>query len=72
MTTENIFEDQLISKKQILQLTGYSSTWLSRAVKQGNFPQPVNLSSRFKKWLKSDVDDWILGLKSQNSEQIAS
>ncbi len=36
-----------------------SKSWIHAAVKRGEFPSPVRLSSRCTRWRSGDVDQWI-------------
>jgi prophage regulatory protein len=58
-------QQTLTSKKKILRVPivcykiGMSRAWLYAAIKSGEFPPPLQLSSRSIGWEESLVDSWI-------------
>jgi prophage regulatory protein len=38
---------------------GYSRDHLRRKVKDGEFPQPVSISSRRIAWIETEIDRWL-------------
>ena len=45
----------------------YSQVHIARLVKAGTFPKPVELSSKRKAWIESDVDEWISTLAERRN-----
>ena len=45
----------------ILQLTGLSKSTVQRMVREGAFPQHVQLGKRAVGWHEADVIDWLEG-----------
>jgi predicted DNA-binding transcriptional regulator AlpA len=50
---------KLYSIKDIVYLTGISSSTIRRSVKRGEFPPPVPVSKRRKAWLERDYQGWL-------------
>ena len=50
---------KILSAKAVSAKTSLSIPHIRRATKEGNFPQPVQLSEARMGWLESDVDAWI-------------
>ena len=50
---------KILSAKAVAAKTSLSIPHIRRATKEGNFPQPVQLSEARMGWLESDVDSWI-------------
>lgn len=48
-----------LRKRQVLELTGLSSTHLYRLIKRGDFPAPHKLSERVSAWDEAAVDGWL-------------
>ena len=51
--------------KRVLERVAFAKSKLWQMVKDGEFPQPIKLSSGTTVWIKEEVDAWI-------EEQIAS
>jgi prophage regulatory protein len=51
--------DQLISIKKVAQITGLGRTSIYDRIKRRSFPQPVKLSTRWSRWSKLEIDDWV-------------
>ena len=60
--TENV---RLIRRKEVQAKTGLGASSIYAMMKNGEFPQCLNLSERRVAWIESDVDQWI-------NERIAS
>ena len=45
--------------KEVVQLTGLSSSSIYKQIRLGNFPRGVKLTSRSTGWSSDDIDDWI-------------
>ena len=56
---------RLIRRKEVQTKTGLGASSIYAMMKNGEFPQCLNLSERRVAWIESDVDQWI-------SERIAS
>jgi len=52
----------LIRIKEVSLLMGVSRSTIFRMVKDGSFPKPLDLGSRFKAWQKQTVVNWINAL----------
>ena len=54
--TEN---NRLIRRTEVQNKTGLGASSIYAMMKQGKFPQCMNLSERRVAWIESDVDQWI-------------
>ena len=50
----------LIKIKEVIEMTGLSRSSIYRFVKLGEFPKPINLSSRSVAWVRGSVEEWVL------------
>jgi prophage regulatory protein len=51
--------DCLLTKAEVLKVTGWSDTTLWREAKAKRFPTPVPTSRARIGWLKSEVEAWL-------------
>ena len=58
---------KILSAKAVAAKTSLSIPHIRRATKEGNFPQPVQLSEARMGWLESDVDAWIKSIQKGQS-----
>jgi len=49
----------LIRIKEVMAMTGVSRTFIHKHRKDGDFPEPIHLSSKSIAWVRSSVDGWI-------------
>jgi prophage regulatory protein len=54
----------LIRIKEVCLLVGISRSTLYKMIREGSFPNPLDLGSRFKAWQKQTVINWIATLNS--------
>jgi predicted DNA-binding transcriptional regulator AlpA len=54
---------ELVDSEGISNMLGLSRAHVTgRLTKRPDFPQPiVNLSQRIRRWLRSDVESWVMG-----------
>lgn len=55
--------DRILREQEVAEVTGLSRTTRWRMVQDGRFPPPLKLTSRNHGWLKSDIDQWLEGLR---------
>jgi prophage regulatory protein len=51
----------------VVQKTGMSRSWLYREIEAGRFVPQVELGSRARGYLESDVDAWLEARKQQKA-----
>jgi prophage regulatory protein len=51
--------ERILTRKQVVAVTGRSATSLWRAVRIGAFPPPRQISSARIGWLASEVEAWL-------------
>ena len=61
--TDNSAQRKLIGIETVVELTGLSRSTLRRLYRSGEFPTPLSLTERIKKWPEHEVMDWITALK---------
>ncbi|WP_419932245.1 helix-turn-helix transcriptional regulator [Candidatus Poriferisodalis sp.] len=49
----------LLSRAQVERLTGLSTTSLYRAMRRGDFPEPLRVSERSVRWRTDEIESWI-------------
>jgi prophage regulatory protein len=49
----------LIRIKEVMAMTGVSRTFIHKYRKEGDFPEPIHLSSKSIAWVRSSVEKWI-------------
>lgn len=50
---------RLLSRTQVEQLTGLSTSSLYRAMHRGEFPEPLRVSTRSVRWRNDEIQAWI-------------
>lgn len=53
--------ENLLRRDEVLKRVGISETTLYRWMKEGRFPQPVQLGPRAVAWPESDLREWQEG-----------
>lgn len=60
----------LLNINDIKDLTGYKSKQsIYNIMEEDDFPKPINVGSRSKRWIASEVENWIQG-KIEASRQM--
>jgi prophage regulatory protein len=67
--TEN---QRLIRRKEVQTKTGLGASSIYAMMKNGEFPQCLNLSERRVAWIESEVDAWIANRIAQHKATIAT
>ena len=57
------YENQLLSVKQVCEITSISRSTVYRKVDAGTFPPPVHLGGNMVRWVLRDIQNWIQKLK---------
>ena len=50
---------RILRIKEVVQITGLSSSSIYKQIRLGDFPRGVKLTSRSTGWSSEDIDDWI-------------
>lgn len=64
---------RLLKRKQMLEKVGLSRMTVEKMINNGDFPRPVNPTTRDLAWVEFEIDDWILGLikaRAANAETV--
>ena len=51
--------DKYLTRKQVCETLGISTSTLRRLVDSGDFPQPIQISERRQLFRDNDVFDWL-------------
>lgn len=52
-------KERLLRRPEVEYLTGLSRSSIYRGIKDGTFPQPVQLGARMVAWPESAIEEWI-------------
>ena len=63
---------RLIRRKEVQAKTGLGASSIYAMMKNGEFPQCLNLSERRVAWIESEVDQWIANRIAQHKATIAA
>ncbi|HDT5075867.1 TPA: AlpA family phage regulatory protein [Enterobacter asburiae] len=58
-TTTSLLSDQLVDMTFITGYTSMTDKWFYRLISENAFPAPIKLG-RSSRWLKSEVEKWML------------
>lgn len=58
---------RLLTVHEVAEKVGLSRTNVWNLLKKGEFPSPVYPSERSTRWIESDIDSWIDGLKANKT-----
>ena len=53
------FNDRLLRRPEVEHKTGLTRTAIYDAIRKGDFPEPIPISSHSVAWLCSEIDEWI-------------
>lgn len=51
---------RLIKLREVMNSTGLARSTIYKYIKDGSFPESVNLGVRSVAWVEDEVQDWIL------------
>jgi predicted DNA-binding transcriptional regulator AlpA len=49
----------LLKIKEVEAMVGYSKSIIRTLVKKGDFPAPVEFSTKKHRWVKAEVEEWL-------------
>ena len=52
-------EETFLTRKQVCETLGISTSTLRRLVDRGDFPQPIQISERRQLFRDNDIFDWL-------------
>lgn len=61
--------DKILRRTEVEAITGLKRSTLYAAIKNGEFPSPIKLTSRAVGWLESTINEWIESRVSANSDK---
>lgn len=51
--------NSILRRKQVEARTGLSRSTIYVRIKEGSFPEPINLGARAVGWLESEIEEWL-------------
>lgn len=63
---QQIVNQRLIRRKEVQTKTGLGASSIYAMMKNGEFPECLNLSERRVAWIESEVDQWIANRIAQH------
>lgn len=69
---QQIENQRLIRRKDVQTKTGLGASSIYAMMKNGEFPQCLNISERRVAWIESEVDAWIANRIAQHKATIAT
>jgi len=64
-------EDRMLTEAEVTSMVSISSSTLRRWISKSRFPAPITIEgSRYKRWLLSEVQQWIRSKKDPSTSQI--
>ena len=55
-------EKQLLTIKDLEELTGFKKSWIYQNAKEGNIPKPIRIGQSFR-WKREAFMEWLKGLE---------
>lgn len=52
-------DEKFLSLDDVLERTALAKSTLYQRIRAGDFPKPVPLGGRAKRWIASEIDQWI-------------
>ena len=52
-------DDRLLSRREVEKRTGFSRTTIYRKMREGSFPEPIQIGARAVRWPASEIESWI-------------
>ena len=59
-------QERFLKNREVMEIVGLSRSTIDRMVKAGEFPQPVKIRTRNKRWKLSDINRWMDSKTSQS------
>lgn len=56
---EGVALPRLLTRKEVEQITGLSTTSIYRMMREGNFPEPIRIGARSVRWHENEIQDFI-------------
>ena len=51
--------DRLLTRQQVQARTALSRTSIYRKMREGSFPEPLQIGARAVRWPESEIETWI-------------
>ena len=63
--------DLLLRREQVEQRTGLARTTIYRKMREGSFPEPLQVGARAVRWPASEIDAWLASRPRASGEAAA-
>ena len=60
--------DQMLRRKEVVQITGMSHSTIHRRMNAGEFPKAKVIGPNAVRWLKSEVEEWMHNKKTNEGQ----
>ena len=64
--------DHFLRREQVEERTGLARTTLYRKMREGSFPQPIQVGARAVRWPASEIEAWLAGRPRATGEARAA
>lgn len=61
-------QENLVRIDTVIKRTGLSQRTIYRRMKEGNFPQNINIGGNVVVWLESEINQWIADKIKQRNQ----
>jgi prophage regulatory protein len=51
--------DRLLRSRDVCELIGFARPTLYKFIRERNFPKPIGIGDHSKRWIESEVQEWI-------------
>ena len=63
--------DRLLRRDEVEERTGLARTTIYRKMREGSFPEPLQVGARAVRWSASEIDSWLAGRPRASGEAAA-
>ena len=51
--------DRLLRRQEVEERTGLATTTIYRKMREGSFPEPIQVGARAVRWPASEIETWL-------------
>ena len=66
------YSDPLLRREQVEERTGLARTTIYRKMREGSFPEPIQVGVRAVRWPASEFETWLAGRPRATGEPRAA
>ena len=64
--------NRLLRREEVEERTGLARTTIYRKMREGSFPEPLQVGARAVRWPASEIDAWLAGRPRATGEARAA